>query len=104
MGWPLLVGGSSEPRSRGRPSTGTTRLSIVSWLNPKLDHAATVGWPPTSRFITPGPKFPYPPSAWIRICQFQPYRTGLAIRPGDLPVGPHTQHGQDREQDRGQQG
>ena len=88
MARPLVVGGSSDPRSRCRPSTGTTRLPIVSWLNPKLDHAATAGWLPTSRFITPGPKFPYPPSAWIRICQFQPYRTGWLTRP--VRLAPNT--------------
>ena len=60
----------------------------MSWLNPKLDHAATAGWPPTSRFITPGVKFPYPPSAWIRICQFQPYRAGWVTRP--VRLAPNT--------------
>ena len=60
----------------------------MSWLNPKLDQAATVGWAPTSRFITPGVKFPYPPSAWIRICQFQPYRAGWLTRP--VRLAPNT--------------
>ena len=60
----------------------------MSWLNPKLDQAATAGWPPTSRFITPGVKFPYPPSAWIRICQFQPYRAGWVTRP--VRLAPNT--------------
>ena len=51
IGWPLVVGGSTEPRCRVRPRAGTFWPSMGTWVNPKVDQPVTPGWPLTSLSI-----------------------------------------------------
>src|SRR5690349_4274870 len=88
IGWPLVVGGSTEPRCRVSPSTGRLWPSMGIWVNAKVDQPVTPGWPPTSLSICVGGQLSYPPWLSISSVQFQPYRAGLATSP--VRLAPNT--------------
>src|SRR5262249_61457403 len=81
IGWPLVVGGSTEPRCRVSPSTGTVWPSMGIWVNAKVDQPVTPGWPLTSLSIYAAGQLPYPPWLSISSVQFQPYRAGWFTSP-----------------------
>ena len=105
IGWPLVVGGSTESAAALQAEHGDHGAVDRKLAEPEAGPAGHRGLavrPACSSW--PGGQFPYPPSAWIRTSQFQPYRTGWRDQAGQAGAehghGRHRGHGGDgSEQD-----
>ena len=93
IGWPLVVGGSTEPRCRVSPRTGRLWPSMGIWVNAKVDQPVTPGWPLTSRFICAGGPALVPALA---VHQQRPV-PAVSGRVGDQPGQAGAEHHRDRD-------